>query len=213
MKVGYIQFAPVLGDVRANISKIDSLIGPSVAADILVLPELCNSGYNFRSYDDARACSESVNESVFVEYLESIAAKKEAVKEVIYYIHKAGLDIENARKMGPAAMEPIVKMVRAHVPAHTRDAIIQSLRPDLNVINYRHPNVDGRLGLQVWTRKHRHCSRYRLQHGVWQYLSLQSVPSSLDQLALRERPRRGHGDPQALGSAWLGGQVALGGWG
>jgi len=76
MKVGYVQFAPVLGDVHANISKIDHLIEPCGEADILVLPELCNSGYNFSSYDEAWACSESVGKSVFVDYLASMAVKK-----------------------------------------------------------------------------------------------------------------------------------------
>ena len=71
-----------------------------------------------------------------------IKNKTEALKEVIYYIHKAGHDIESARQIGIAAMEPIVKQIRAHIPAHTEDAIVQSLRLDLNVINYRHLNVD-----------------------------------------------------------------------
>jgi predicted amidohydrolase len=75
MKAGYVQFAPVLGDLNATISRLDQLIGSPPDADILVLPELCNSGYNFASYDDAWACSESVSESVFIEYLESIAVK------------------------------------------------------------------------------------------------------------------------------------------
>ena len=75
MKAGYVQFAPVLGDLNATISKLDQLIGSAADADVLVLPELCNSGYNFSSYDDAWACSESVSESVFIEYLESIAVK------------------------------------------------------------------------------------------------------------------------------------------
>lgn len=73
---------------------------------------------------------------------DSINNKREALKEVIYYIHKAGLDIENARRKGGHAMIAISDMIRKHIPEHNREAIIQSLRPDLNVINYRHLNVD-----------------------------------------------------------------------
>ena len=73
---------------------------------------------------------------------ESIKNKHEALKEVIYYIHKAGLDIEAARKEGGPAMKRIADMVRKHIPEHNEEAIIQSLRPDLMVINYRHLNLD-----------------------------------------------------------------------
>ena len=71
MKVGFIQLAPVLGDVQATIRKIDRLIHHCEITDILVLPELCNSGYNFNSYQQAWETSEEVESSVFVQYLRS----------------------------------------------------------------------------------------------------------------------------------------------
>ena len=71
MKVGFIQLAPVLGDVQATIRKIDSLIHHCKIADILVLPELCNSGYNFNSYQQAWETSEELESSIFVQYLKS----------------------------------------------------------------------------------------------------------------------------------------------
>ncbi len=72
----------------------------------------------------------------------SIANKNKAIKEVIYFIQKAGEDIEQARRKGGDSMLEIAKMVRKHIPEHNQEAIIQSLRPDLNVINYRHLNID-----------------------------------------------------------------------
>ncbi len=71
-----------------------------------------------------------------------IQNKAEALREVIHYIHQAGLDIEAARQPGGDAMTPIVDMIRKHIPEHNADAIVQSLRPDLFVINYRNLNVD-----------------------------------------------------------------------
>ncbi|MCH7839803.1 MAG: ABC transporter substrate-binding protein [Planctomycetes bacterium] len=71
-----------------------------------------------------------------------IKTKQEALKEVIYYIHKAGLDIEAARVEGGPAMKAIAEMIRKHIPEHNEEAIVQSLRPDLMVINYRHLNID-----------------------------------------------------------------------
>jgi NitT/TauT family transport system substrate-binding protein len=73
---------------------------------------------------------------------ESIKNKREALQEVIFYLHKAGQDIEDARLSGGEEMEAIVEMIQKHIPEHNREAIIESLRTDLDVINYRHLNVD-----------------------------------------------------------------------
>lgn len=77
----------------------------------------------------------------------AIREKKEALKEVIYYLHQAGVDIEQARKRGGKAIITISKMIRKHIPEHNQNAIIQSLRPDLSVINYYNLNID-KAGLQ-----------------------------------------------------------------
>jgi len=69
LKIGFIQFAPALGDVKATIRKIDGLIDQSKTTDILVLPELCNSGYNFTSFEEAWKTSEEIDNSLFINYL------------------------------------------------------------------------------------------------------------------------------------------------
>lgn len=71
-----------------------------------------------------------------------INQKERALREVIEAIHLAGREIELARQSGGEALEEIVAMVRKHIPAHSRETIIQSLRSDLNVINYQNLNVD-----------------------------------------------------------------------
>jgi len=73
---------------------------------------------------------------------ECIREKPKALREVIHHIHQAGLDIEAGRKEGGPGMTAITNMIRKHIPEHNEQAIIESLRPDLNVINYRHLNVD-----------------------------------------------------------------------
>ncbi len=75
MKVGFIQFAPILGDVQATIRKIDRLIALAKRADLVLLPELCNSGYNFESHEQAWKTSEEIEDSIFVRYLESLCRK------------------------------------------------------------------------------------------------------------------------------------------
>jgi len=72
----------------------------------------------------------------------AIADKFKSVKEVMKYIRLAGQDIEQARSEGGDKLDAIVDIVRKHIPAHTREAIIASLDPQLRVINYQHLNVD-----------------------------------------------------------------------
>jgi pyruvate ferredoxin oxidoreductase beta subunit len=54
-----------------------------------------------------------------------------------------------------------------------------------------------------------HHRGHRLQHRLHLDLSLQSVPRSLDQLAVRKRPGRRHGGSHALGPDRLGRKAAL----
>jgi len=87
-------------------------------------------------------------ECIIIATDECIKKKKAALKEVIYYIHKAGMDIEKARIAGGPEMIAISDMIRKHIPEHNQQAIIQSLRPDLNVINYKFLNID-KAGLKL----------------------------------------------------------------
>jgi len=59
MKVGFIQFTPVLGDINQNIQSISRLVNQT-AADLIVLPELCNTGYHFTSRQEAEALAEEI---------------------------------------------------------------------------------------------------------------------------------------------------------
>ncbi|MCF6339327.1 MAG: ABC transporter substrate-binding protein [Sulfurimonas sp.] len=72
----------------------------------------------------------------------AIKTKFDAIKEVMYYIKKAGADIEKARKVGGEELDEIVKIIRKHIKAHTKNAIIASLDYDLYVINYKNLNID-----------------------------------------------------------------------
>jgi uncharacterized membrane protein YgcG len=56
-RIGFLQFCPVRHDVAANIATIARLAA-GVRADLLVLPELANSGYMFAAPADLRPCAE-----------------------------------------------------------------------------------------------------------------------------------------------------------
>jgi predicted amidohydrolase len=75
VKVGFVQFSPALGDVEATMAKIEHLSPGYLGADLLVFPELCNSGYNFESAEQAMATSETIGGGVFVEFLESLCRR------------------------------------------------------------------------------------------------------------------------------------------
>lgn len=62
LKVACLQMEPKIGQVRANVARSLELIGQAAqaGAQLVVLPELCNTGYVFESRDEAMALSEEV---------------------------------------------------------------------------------------------------------------------------------------------------------
>lgn len=57
--VGFYQFCPVFGDKRANLQKIAETL-KKAEADLLVLPELCTTGYLFTAQDEVNELAEPV---------------------------------------------------------------------------------------------------------------------------------------------------------
>ncbi len=56
-RVGFLQFCPLRHDVAANIAAVERLAA-GIRADLLVLPELANSGYMFAIARDLQPCAE-----------------------------------------------------------------------------------------------------------------------------------------------------------
>lgn len=59
MKAGFIQTNPVFGNIPANVGRAGELI-TSADADLIVLPELFNSGYQFISKEETTELSEEI---------------------------------------------------------------------------------------------------------------------------------------------------------
>ncbi len=73
MKIGFLQFQPFLCDVEENIDKISKLIEKTDSFDLLVIPELANSGYVFTEKKELERASEEIPSGLFVDKLIEIA--------------------------------------------------------------------------------------------------------------------------------------------
>ena len=101
MKAGFIQFTPVLGDIDQNIPKICKLVDRT-DADLVVLPELCNTGYHFTSRQEVEALAEKIPFGKTTETLCRLA-KTRGVYIVAGLIEKSGDRCYNASVLvGPS---------------------------------------------------------------------------------------------------------------
>lgn len=71
MKIALIQFAPAFGDLKSTIECLKELFYKVREADLVVLPELANTGYNFDSRKQAFELSETIKESVFLDFIKT----------------------------------------------------------------------------------------------------------------------------------------------
>ena len=77
IRLATIQFTPVHRDREANLEAIEKLIAP-VEADIIVLPELCTSGYFFVSREELAPLAEAPG-GVACRFFQRLAGEKGAI--------------------------------------------------------------------------------------------------------------------------------------
>jgi predicted amidohydrolase len=77
MKIGYLQFQPQFGKPELNISRIKDLVSDK-NFDLLVIPELANSGYLFTEKKELKEFSEVVGKGIFSDALNKISKEKNA---------------------------------------------------------------------------------------------------------------------------------------
>jgi len=71
MIIGFAQFEPLLNDQKSTMDTVEKLIALGRDADLLVLPELSNSGYSFPSREHAVNASESLDNSIFIKLIQT----------------------------------------------------------------------------------------------------------------------------------------------
>ncbi|MBM3236278.1 acyltransferase [Candidatus Poribacteria bacterium] len=75
MQVGFLQFNPTFGDKTANIRRVTHLIA-RVNADLLVLPELFNTGYLFSSESELEELAEGIPSGATTRALKKLAEER-----------------------------------------------------------------------------------------------------------------------------------------
>jgi len=76
MKVGFLQFDPILLDVEENIDEISKIIEGTDSFDLMVIPELANSGYIFTEKKELKKVAEEIPSGFFVNKLSELAKSK-----------------------------------------------------------------------------------------------------------------------------------------
>lgn len=74
IRVGFYQFAPVFSDKHENLRKIAAAL-ETVQADLIVLPELCTTGYLFVSQDEVNELAEPIPGPTTL-FLENLTRRK-----------------------------------------------------------------------------------------------------------------------------------------
>jgi len=74
MIVGFVQNEPRFGEVKENLTRLEALLA-NIRADLLVLPELFNTGYQFKSREEALALAEPLEGGATFDWL-TRAAKR-----------------------------------------------------------------------------------------------------------------------------------------
>ncbi|MCB2180047.1 carbon-nitrogen hydrolase [bacterium] len=75
MKISAVQFAPALDNLAKTIEDLEALFNQCRDSEMVILPELSNSGYNFSSREEAWESSEPIDQSRFLMFLQEKSAK------------------------------------------------------------------------------------------------------------------------------------------
>lgn len=75
MRIGFYQFAPHFGRRSENIDRIVSAL-EKAEADLVVLPELCTSGYQFKSADEVAEAAEDPLKGPTAKALQDLCSRK-----------------------------------------------------------------------------------------------------------------------------------------
>lgn len=94
------QFAPVFGEVKQNLARVEAALSSS-SADLVVLPELFNTGYQFTSAEEARVLSEEVPGGATTQRLMGLSQERSLYIAAGIAEHSGGRIFNSAVLTGP----------------------------------------------------------------------------------------------------------------
>jgi predicted amidohydrolase len=111
MRLAVVQTSPVFGEIEANVRNAISLM-ESVDADLFVLPELFNTGYNFVNTEEVDRLSENTSGYTF-EMLSSFARRRSCYA-VYGFVEKTVKLYNSATLVGPFGMMGLYRKIHLY---------------------------------------------------------------------------------------------------
>lgn len=93
VNISLVQFTPVWGDVTGNLQQMARLL-KDVQTDIIVLPELCTTGYSFITREEAMSAAEDLN-SDSISFFKQLAKEHQAMI-IAGFVEKSADKVYNA---------------------------------------------------------------------------------------------------------------------
>ncbi|MEO0205380.1 MAG: nitrilase-related carbon-nitrogen hydrolase, partial [candidate division WOR-3 bacterium] len=108
MKIGLVQFSPVFGEKETNFECEENLLN-SISADLIVLPELFNTGYLFLDKEELRSLAEPAEKGPTYEFISGLCKQKKCAIAYGFAEEKGNAIYNSAILMSP---EGIVGLYR-----------------------------------------------------------------------------------------------------
>ncbi|MCJ7694743.1 MAG: hypothetical protein MUO40_04875 [Anaerolineaceae bacterium] len=134
MRVGFMQFAPVRKSVKENIEQVTKELS-KLEFDLMVLPELANSGYLFKSTSELLPYSEPGDGSgIFLKGLQDICERKDACI-VSGFSESSGKD--NFNSSAAITKNGIISIYRKTHLYNTEKSLFSSGTTGFNVFEFK----------------------------------------------------------------------------
>lgn len=142
MKLAQIQFSPLLGEIEQNTSKVAGLISQCNDSQLIILPELSDTGYNFTDKEHALLVSRPIDDNPYLTMLLE-QSKKLNTHIVTGVSEKRGANLYNsALLISPKGI--VGKYSKIHLFMNEKD-IFEEGDGELNIFE-----VDGfRIGMLI----------------------------------------------------------------
>ncbi|PWB76256.1 carbon-nitrogen hydrolase [candidate division GN15 bacterium] len=122
MVIGFVQYSPIFGDIQRTLSTLERLSVGFSGADLLVLPELCSTGYNFLSDKQAQELSEPVDDSVLLRFLAGLCSKNKQYIVAGFNEREGNHLYNSAALVGPSGLIGVYRKI--HLFQNEKDCFL-----------------------------------------------------------------------------------------